>query len=266
MNTKTRQKIEKHLIEVMEKLIKKRVIDEPFNKSDIERKNPFGYRLVPVAVWKGSKFERSFVTTLGQRIFEQIGKYVAEGTGAIAENQYRRDMEINTWRIEKIDSILKMQRSSKKSREYDAPSIKSEIDEILALENDRYEKMSILSDLYIKRPDGKEEFYSFKTVKPNLDQTEKAKKEMLLLMASDETVKAYFGLPYNPAGEGNSYRKIHGIPYRLFNMDDDEYVLIGSDLWNKIGQDDNTYSELLNIFEDVGNMFNDRIKKEYFGL
>ncbi len=263
MDMNTKQKIRNHLIKVMEKLIKKRIIDEPFNTTEIESKNPFGFRLVPIEVWKGSKFERSFVTTLGQGIFEQIAKYVAEGTGAKAENQYVREIEINTWRIEKIDNILKNQRRPKKRSDSKFSSIKEELNEILLLNNDRYEKMRVLFDLYIERNDGSEEFYSFKTVKPNLDQTEKAKKEILLLMSSDTTTNAFFALPYNPAGESNIYKKAHGIPYRLFNMDEDEHVLIGAKLWNKIGQDNNTYNELLRIFEEVGSIYANKIKKEY---
>ena len=73
--------------------------------------NPFGYRLVPVEVWKGSKFERSFVTSLGQGIFEQIAKIIAEGSGAEAKNQYVKEINLNTWQIEQIDSILKKQRN-----------------------------------------------------------------------------------------------------------------------------------------------------------
>ncbi|MFK3938002.1 TdeIII family type II restriction endonuclease [Alkalihalobacillus sp. NPDC078783] len=64
----------------MERLINRRVNIEPFDEKEIEAKNPFGFRLVPVEVWKGSKFERSFVTILGQGIFEQIAKIIAEGS------------------------------------------------------------------------------------------------------------------------------------------------------------------------------------------
>lgn len=37
-------------------------------------------------------------------------------------------------------------------------------------------------------------------------------------------------------------------------------------MWNKIGDDPNTYQELLDIFEEVGQYSAERIRKEYFGL
>lgn len=261
MNSITKNKIRKHLSDVMERIIEKRTVIEPFNEHDIEKNNPFGYRLVPIEIWKGSKFERSFVTTLGQGIFEQLAKIIAEGTGAEAQNQYDVTVTINTWQLEKIDEILKKQRHSERNPNWD-----EEVNEILNLSNLNRRDLTIKFDLYIKRKNGHEEFYSLKTVKPNLDQTENAKRDMLYLKAGKPNCDVYFGLPYNPAGEGNNYRRIHSIPYRLFNIDEDRCVLIGKELWNKIGQDSNTYNELLELFEDVGKKYSDKIKKDYLGL
>lgn len=266
MNIETKVKIEEHLSLVMNRIIEKRTIQEPFSESEIKKTNPFGYRLVPVEVWKGSKFERSFVTSLGQGIFEQIARIIAEGTGAEAQNQFIKIIKLNSWQIEKIDSILQKQRTQKSSKSITkVKTVKEELDVIKSLETDRYQEISVLFDLYIKRIDGKEEYYSLKTVKPNLDQAEKAKREMLRLMTS-ENAEAFFALPYNPAGEGQPYKSIHSIPYKLFDMDKDDNVLIGKALWNKIGQDDNTYDELLNIFDNVGKIYIARIKNEYFGI
>ncbi|BDR82455.1 hypothetical protein N072000002_p10140 (plasmid) [Clostridium tetani] len=81
------------------------------------------------------------------------------------------------------------------------------------------------------------------------------------MKAGKEHSKTYFALPFNPAGEGNDYRRAHSIPYRIFDMDNDESVLIGAELWNKIGENKNTYSELLELFNEVGEKYLDRIKK-----
>lgn len=246
---------------MMDKIIERRVITEPFDETEIEKKNPFGYLLVPIEIWKGSKFERSFVTSLGQKTFEQLAKAIAKGSGAIAENQYRECITINTWRKEKIDEILAAQRQSLRE-----PNWEEEVSEILSLMNNRYEDIHVVFDLYIKRPDNKEEFYSMKTVKPNLDQTEVAKRDMLYMKSAKENCEVYFALPYNPAGENGNYKDIHSIPYRLFDMDEDECVLIGSDFWNKVGNDENTYSQLLDIFKELGSKYSEIIKKDYLGL
>lgn len=261
MNLETKQKIKKVLENVMDRIIERRTVLEPFNEEEIMNKNPFGFRLVPIEIWKGSKFERSFVTSLGQAIFEQIAKIIAQGTGAEAQNQHDEELIIKTWRIEKIDEILKMQRQSKL-----IPDWGKETQEILELNNNKFENIKVKFDLYIKRKNGNEEYYSFKTVKPNLDQTEVAKRDMLRMKSGKEESEVFFALPFNPAGEGNNYRKAHSIPYRLFDMDKDECVLIGKELWDKIGEDKYTYLELMNIFEEVGVNYSNKIKKDYLGL
>lgn len=273
MNIETKNKVEEHLKEVMKRILEKRTIQEPFNEEDIKNKNPFGYRLVPIEVWKGSKFERSFVTSLGQGIFEQIAKIIAEGSGAIAKNQYTKSIKLNSWQLEKIDNILEKQRkqrnASKKKVKDNSNKVKTineELEFLRELESDRYQDVNVLFDLYIKRESGMEEYYSLKTVKPNLDQTETAKKDMLRLMTAEENSEAYFALPYNPAGEGEIYKLAHSIPYKLFDMDNDENVLIGKDFWNKIGDDNNTYNELLDIFNHVGKEYIIKIKSEYLGI
>jgi hypothetical protein len=268
MNEETRERVRLHIQGVMHRLIEKRTILEPFSEAEVALKNPFGLAVVPVEVWKGAKFERSFVTILGQGIFEQLGKIIAEGTGAFAENQYDKQIHINTFKSDTIESIIRNQRARLRRGEVrPTPNLTEEITRLSALENDRYEDLVVKSDLYIRRTDGQEEYYSFKTVKPNLDQTAEAKKNLLLLRIGDPNCKSYFALPYNPAGEGNRYRGAgHTIPNKLFDMDDDEYVLIGSALWNQIGANNNTYSELLEIFQEVGQISSPRIRREYFNL
>lgn len=262
MNEATRQSIREHLATVMGRIIHKRTVQEPYNGAEIAEKNPFGYRLVPDEIWKGSKFERSFVTSLGQGIFEQIGKIVALGSGAVeAENQHDTTLIINTWRNEQIEKILRDQRSSLRT-----PNWNQEIADVLNLNNDSFIEVTVKSDLYVLRPDGHKEFYSFKTVKPNLDQTERAKRDMLLLKAGNPEYETYFALPFNPAGEGELYSEAHKIPYKLFNMDSEECVLIGAELWNKIGNDPNTYTELLETFQEVGEQYSPIIRRDYLGL
>lgn len=246
----------------MERIIHKRTVQEPYNEAEIATQNPFGHRLVPTEIWKGSKFERSFVTSLGQGIFEQLGKIIALGSGATeAENQHDTTLIINTWRNEQIEKILREQRSSLRD-----PNWEIEVQQVLNLDNDSFVQVVVKSDLYILRPNGQKEYYSFKTVKPNLDQTERAKRDMLRMKAGNPEYETYFALPFNPAGEGRAYSNAHKIPYKLFDMDNESCVLIGAELWNKIGQDPNTYDELLDIFEQVGQHYSPIIRRDYLGL
>jgi len=264
MDARTRQRVRDHILNAMDRKIHNLTVENPFNEELVLTLNPFGGRVVPNEVWLGSKFERSFVTTLGQGIFEQLGKIIAEGTGAYAENQYTSVLTLNTFQTQTIEQIVERQGTV---RTENVPDIQREIDNLLQLNIDSTIQVTVISDLYIRRQTGHEEFYSFKTVKPNKDQTAIAKKNLLYLKIAKPSCDAYFALPHNPAGEGNSYSaQSHKIPYKYFDMDNTNFVLIGSSLWNRIGQDENTYNELLEIFDEVGQVTRERIRREYFGL
>ncbi|PRZ16318.1 type II restriction endonuclease TdeIII [Laceyella sediminis] len=225
----------------------------------------FGYRLAPIEVWKGSTFERSFSSSLGSAVFEQIGRIIAEGSGAYAKNQYKTELTINSWRIDEIERLVNNPKRTQ-GRRKEFPDLQAELDKIISLDIDKYQQVKVISDLYVRRPDGHEEYYSFKTVKPNKDQTKEAKRNLLYLRSTDPNCEAFFALPYNPSGEGKPYRKSWTVPDPWFDMEDDRFVLIGSKLWNKLGNDPNTYEELLDVFAEAGKITSARIRKEYFCL
>ena len=257
MDQNTRERVRNILTDMLDRIIRKRTVTEPVTEEAIQLNNPFGYLLVPFEIWKASKFERSFVTSLGQTCFEQIAVAIAEGTGALAERQHKENVELNSWRIEEIENILRSQRANEST-----PDWAGEVKRILSLNTPRIQTIRVHFDLYVRRTSGQEEYYSIKTVKPNLDQTETAKKDMLHIKAAKPESKAFFALPFNPAGE-NHYRTAHSIPYQLLNMDDTECVLIGRDFWNAIGDNENTYTELMEIFAEVGETYSPRIRREF---
>ena len=81
-----------------------------------------------------------------------------------------------------------------------------------------------------------------------MNQTAEAKKNLLIFRTENPNCKAYFAFPCNFKGEANAYTLAgHSIPKKLFSVVDEEYVLIGGALWNKIGNYDVTYKELENF-------------------
>lgn len=56
---------------------------------------------------------------------------------------------------------------------------------------------------------------------------------MLTLLAMDQSYGVYFGLPDNPYVTREEY--VHPHPFRLFDMKQDECVLIGHELWDHLG-------------------------------
>ncbi len=49
-------------------------------------------------------------------------------------------------------------------------------------------------------------------------------------------------------------------------MSNKNCILIGSDFWNKVGHDKNTFNELLEIFQKVGEKYSDKIRKDHLKL
>jgi hypothetical protein len=82
---------------------------------------------------------------------------------------------------------------------------------------------------------------------------------LLLLKADDPARNVIFGLFYNPGGEErDDYNWT--IPNKIFNMLQDDCVLIGADYWNFIGGR-NTYSDLLEIFSEIGESTREQLKR-----
>jgi len=206
---------------------------------------PFHEALLTKKLVAASTFERSFSTSFGQGPIEEISKILAKSVGAETTRQKETLVNVNKGAVDEIERILSALRSGESP-----PNWEKEISRITAFTKGDYVVRRIISDLWIKKEDT-EIFISIKTVKPNIDQTEIVKKDLLLLKAHNPQFKTYLGLYYNPGGP----KRIDynwSIPSKIFDMKHDECVLIGSEYWDLIGGK-GTYKSLLKIFEKVGN-------------
>ena len=213
---------------------------------------PFHEALLSKELINASAFERSFSTSFGQGPVEEISKLVAIDNGAIAERQKETMVSIYKGAIDQIDRIISDLRSGNRQ-----PNWVSEVKTVYAVNKGDTDVRRVLSDLWINK-NGKNIYISIKTVKPNLDQTEIAKRDMLLLRAHDPQCITYFGLFYNPGGE-NRLDYNWTMPSKIFNMLQDECVLIGREYWDTIGGK-GTYVDLLEVFKNVGVITRQRLK------
>ncbi len=214
---------------------------------------PFHEALLTKELITASSFERSFSTSFGQGPIEEISKIIAIDNGFLCERQKQIRVDVTKSASDEITRILASLRSGD-SR----PDWEKEMDRICALQKGDRVTVRVLSDLWLKDNE-KEIFISIKTVKPNLDQTERAKRDMLLLKAHDSGYQTYFGLYYNPGGPKRKDYNWH-VPSKIFNMKKDECVLIGGEYWEKLGGT-GTYYQLLEIFNKVGQETRAKIKK-----
>jgi hypothetical protein len=214
---------------------------------------PFHEALLSKELLMASAFERSFSTSFGQRAVEEISQRIAIDRGAECVRQKETQVNIYKGALDEITRIMGDLREGLKTPDWNA-----EIKKICAFKKGDTVVQRVISDLWIKN-NNHETFISIKTVKPNLDQTEIAKRDLLLLKADDPARNVIFGLFYNPGGEErDDYNWT--IPNKIFNMLQDDCVLIGADYWNFIGGR-NTYSDLLEIFSEIGESTREQLKR-----
>jgi hypothetical protein len=89
-----------------------------------------------------------------------------------------------------------------------------------------------------------------KSAKPNKGQCIEMKQRPLtaLAMRRSERVFVWWGVPHNPYGTAAAYA--HPYPKRFFDFERD--VKLGSQFWNFVGGDDQTYEGLLSLYRRVG--------------
>lgn len=237
MEKSTRDQITSILQSCVDRAIKRIKKDKTYR--------PFHEALLTKKLVAASAFERSFSTSFGQGPIEEISKILAAADGATIIRQKETLANVNKSAVDEIGRILNSLRSGES-----APNWEKEVSKVQAFNKGDYVVIRIISDLWIKK-ENTEIYISIKTVKPNIDQTEIAKRDMLLLKAHDPKAETYLGLYYNPGGPNRTDYN-WSVPGKIFNMKQDKCVLVGQEYWDFVGGK-GTYKNLLNIFEEVGN-------------
>jgi len=243
-------------IETQEKIneILNRYIDNTISRMKKDKTcRPFHEALLTKELVTASSFERSFSTSFGQGPIEEISNIVAVENGYKCVRQKETMVNVYKGAIDEIERILSSLRSGDMK-----PNWKQEIKKIQAYRIGDTVVRRIISDLWLSK-NNSEIYISIKTVKPNLDQTEIAKRTMLLLKAHDNNFKTFFGLYYNPGGL-NRQDYNWTMPSKLFDMHNDPCVLIGKEYWNMIGGE-KAYQNLLDVFKDVGTATQKKLNK-----
>jgi len=214
------------------------------------KKMPFHTRLLGKDRMALFSFIQSINTTLGTSVFEQVAVVLAKPHFRQTVNQYK-DFN-NTINLEAqitIQRILDELRTA--SREPDKPK---EVAEILsAAQHGEPRKIrQPRIDLFLEGNDGTEYYFDLKTAKPNMDDIVSLKRTMLewvaIRGAINPKAKIYTGvaIPYNPyEPEPYSRWTLQG----MFDLPNETKV--ANEFWDFLSGD-NTYEQLLNVFEKVG--------------
>lgn len=207
---------------------------------------PFHRALLSEEALRWSRFERSFSTSFGQGVIERISKLAAVAGGADAvEAQRETVVSLSREQVERINAHIEAMRARTLGR---PPHWVSDIAATYLMPSDAQERLEgrVISDLWWHK-DGVDHYMSIKTVKPNIDQTAEAKRDLMRLKANDPSCRVYFGLYYNPFGESRTDYS-WSPPKSVFNLQEDEVVLIGKNYWDTLGGD-GFYEQLLQVAE-----------------
>jgi hypothetical protein len=212
-----------------------------------ETHRPFHSALLSPEALFWSRFERSFSTSFGQRVVEKISKVAALAGGATdAETQKLSSFELPRNQLAAIENHIGHLRGNTlgRPREWGA-----DLAAVGTQRGGELERVRVISDLWWVK-DGINHYMSIKTVKPNLDQTAEAKRDLLKLQLSDPNCRVYFGLYYNPFGELRENYS-WALPMRIFDFRNDPVILVGRDYWDTLGGN-GFYEEVLAIADECG--------------
>lgn len=246
MKSTTSQKIEKLLINVINKKIKNYESEtdyRPFIEALIEKK------LITI----GSKIH-SMNTSLGMSIYEQIAIILGtEEAGYIVKKQYKLEgcIDDNTELLIKTFCF-----------DSHTPNKKQEIEIIRknVIKGTAKKHKQGTVDVFIKKPNGEEVYIDIASGKMNKKEFESLRAKMLrwcaLRLSQDSTVniKTCIGIPFNP---------YYPEPYQRWTSNDcdvKEELLIQENLWKEFSGGEDVFEELIEIFKKVGN--NESLKKE----
>lgn len=241
------------------------LVEDPFIEEDHRAEKPLYAALVPDEIFKGSHFERRFVTPFGG-VWENLAIVAANHGLGFGEKGRSIIGKINEERLRRIQEILNNLEHPEKGKDRIRPNWKEELKYILEGKSHKILPVTVISDVYAEdHKQNKKYAFELKAPLPNSDQT-KVSKEKILKLYSMEPCQidgAYYALPYNPFGKREDYSWT--FPARWFDMKYDEVVLIGDEFWDKIGGS-GTYHAFISAINEIGPEYKNKIYREFLGI
>ncbi len=249
--------------EMMERVMDRVLISDPFIKEKHHSSKPLYAALVPDEIFKGSHFERRFVTPFG-KVWEKLAMVVANEAHGDCKMGHTVNGTVGKESLRRIQEVLNKLEHSKGKNKI-KPDWKTELEYIKAGGGELI-PVSVVCDIFIEsKTDNKKYAFELKGPLPNSDQTKVSKEKLfkLLAMETNTVDAAYYALPYNPYGKKTDYS--WSFPMRWFNMHEDESVLIGNEFWDLIGGK-GTYSNFIYEINKLGKDYRERIYTEFLGI
>lgn len=260
-NLAMKEAIQTVIRELMDRVMERVLYTDPFIPEKHWAKKPLYAALVPDEIFKGSHFERRFVTPFGH-VWEKLAIVAAEHSAGHAEKQVELVGTIKAERLRRINETLNALEHSVRGKKTQKPDWNSELTYIMQGAGEEI-PVKIVADVYVEdQKSGKKWAFELKAPLPNSDQTKVSKEKLLKIYAMTEPQVdgAYFALPYNPYGDRKDYA--WSFPQRWFDMKQDSVVLIGRDFWQKIGGS-GTYQAFIDAVNEISDEYKDKIYREF---
>ncbi|MDD5428307.1 MAG: TdeIII family type II restriction endonuclease [Candidatus Omnitrophica bacterium] len=262
---KMKEAIQSVIKSMMDRIMHKVLVEDPFIKEDHKAEKPLYAALVPDEIFKGSHFERRFVTPFGN-VWEKLAIVAANNGLGHGEQGVSIKGQVNSERLRRIQEVLNTLEHSGRGKEKVRPDWKKELKYILEGKSEKLIPTTVICDVYAEdKHNNKKYTFELKAPLPNSDQT-KVSKEKILKLYSMQPLQvdgAYYALPYNPYGKRTDYA--WAFPARWFDMKNDDVVLIGDEFWEKIGGT-GTYKAFISAVNEIGKDYKDRIYREFLGI
>lgn len=256
--------IRKVVTDLMDRVMKKVTVVDPFLKEEHKLRKPLYAALVPDEIFKGSHFERRFVTPFGG-VWEKLAVVVAREFHGHCVMGHRVTGTIGIESLRRIQEVLARLEHPEKGSSRTKPDWSTEMDYIRAGGGEPI-PVDVVCDIYIESKEtGLKYAFELKAPLPNSDQTKVSKEKIfkLLAMSPAKVDQAFYALPYNPYGRKEDYA--WSFPARWFNMKKDASVLIGGEFWELIGGK-GTYASFIREVNHLGKEYRERIYTEYLGI
>ncbi|MFZ4702968.1 MAG: TdeIII family type II restriction endonuclease [Candidatus Methylumidiphilus sp.] len=249
---------------MMDRVMDNVLVNDPFIKEKHHASKPLYAALVPDEIFKGSHFERRFVTPFG-RVWEQLAYVVALEAHGHCVMGHTIIGSVGSESLRRIQEVLNGLEHRKKGAEKINPSWEEELIYIQQGGGNPI-PTSITCDIFIDSQENNLKYaVELKGPLPNSDQTKVSKEKMfkLLAMYPKQVDYAYYALPYNPYGNKQDYQ--WDFPMRWFNMREDSCVLIGNEFWDLVGGT-GTYEYFIREINVLGKEYRERIYREFLEI
>jgi hypothetical protein len=249
---------------MMERVMQRALVEDPFIVEKHKAARPLYAALVPDEIFKGSHFERKFVTQFGGA-WEKLAVVAANAGMGYGTTNFEIGGKVREGRLQRISQVLNTLEHPEKGKKRVTPDWENELRFILEGKGQLI-PASVICDVYAENKKTGERFsFELKTPLPNSDITKVSKEKILKLYCMEplQVNAAYFALPFNPYGRRENYS--WGPPGRWFDMKRDPVVLIGDEFWEKIGGL-GTYQAFITAVNEIGPKYKDRIYREFLGI